>query len=341
MPPGARGRHGAGALAHPAGRAVGTGRFSVTRLGAAALTAVVLTLAGCASTPPQVSALQAEWPSRLPPVVDLSNRTTFIAQADYECGPAALAMLLQAAGKSTTVEQLKPQVFLPGRKGSLQTEMLVATRRQGLPAYVLPPRLEALLTEVAAGHPVIVFQNLSLDVAPVWHYALVVGYDRHRRTVLLHSGTTARQEVEMAVFERTWARGDHWAMTALPLDHAPASLDGAQTAASLSALERLHPAAARRAYNAALVRFPGEPVLLMGAGNTAYAARDRAAAAKAYARLTDVRPDLPDGWNNLAQVLLEQGQRHKAALAIERAVALGGPRLEQYKALQKRIHNGL
>ena len=94
-----------------------------------------LLLAGCASTPPQVSALESNWPAHLPPRVDLAARTPFIAQDDYECGPAALAMLLQSNGKRTTIESLKPQVFLPGRQGSLQTEMLVATRRQGLPAY--------------------------------------------------------------------------------------------------------------------------------------------------------------------------------------------------------------
>ncbi|WP_067064129.1 PA2778 family cysteine peptidase [Roseateles chitosanitabidus] len=319
-------------------RSFGLPRRSSASSALLALTvATTLLLGGCASMPPQVSALESQWPAQLPPRADLSSRTPFIAQDDYECGPAALAMLLRSAGRPATIEQLKPQVFLPGRKGSLQTEMLVATRRQGLPAYVLPPRLDALLTEVAAGHPVVVFQNLSLDIAPVWHYAVAVGYDRERRTILLHSGTTERQEVELAVFERTWARGEHWAMTTMPLDQLPASLDGAQAGAALAALERLNAPAARKGYASALTRWPGEPVLLMGAGNTAYAAKDRRAAVKAYARLTDVRPDIPDGWNNLAQVLMEQGMRYKASLAIERAVALGGPRLDQYKALQKKI----
>ncbi len=308
---------------------------------AALSVAGALVLGGCASTPPQSSALQTQWPAHLPARVDLSGTTPFIAQDDYECGPAALAMLLQTAGKRVTVEQLKPQVFLPGRKGSLQTEMLVAVRRQGLPAYALLPRLDALLSELAAGHPVVVFQNLSLPIYPVWHYAVAVGYDRERQTVLLHSGTTRRQEVELSVFERTWARGDYWSMTALPLDQVPASLDGAQTGAALSALERLNAPAARRGYATALTRWPGEPVLLMGAGNTAYAAGDKSAAAKYYGRITDLRPDLPDAWNNLAQVLLEQGNRPKAAQAIQRAVELGGPRVDQYKALQRKINNGI
>lgn len=45
--------------------------------------------------------------------------------------------------------------------------MLVASRRNGLPAYPLKPKLEAVLREVAAGNPVLVFQNLSLPIYPV------------------------------------------------------------------------------------------------------------------------------------------------------------------------------
>jgi hypothetical protein len=33
------------------------------------------------------------------------------------------------------------------------------------------------LREVAAGNPVLVLQNLSFAWAPVWHYAVVMGYD--------------------------------------------------------------------------------------------------------------------------------------------------------------------
>lgn len=310
-------------------------RLALSALGA--MGAAALLLGGCASTPPQLGALESSWPTQLPPKADLSSRVPFIAQDDYECGPAALAMLLRSVGRPVTVEQLKPQVFLPGRKGSLQTEMLVATRRQGLPAYQLPPRLDAVLAEVATGNPVIVFQNLSLDVAPVWHYAVVIGYDRDKRTVLLHSGKTAKQSVELPVFERTWARGDYWAMTTLSPDRLPVSVDPTLAANALTALERINAPAARRGYTAALQRWPGEPVMLMGAGNTAYSAGDKMAAMKSYARLTDVRPDIPDGWNNLAQVQMELGRRNEAAASIERAVALGGPRLAQYKTLQQRI----
>ena len=261
----------------------------------------------------------------------------FFAQEDYECGPASLAMLLQAAGLHTTPEQLVAQVYLPGRKGSLQIEMMVAARRQGLPAYRLEPTLEAVLQEVAAGHPVLVFQNLSLPIYPIWHYAVVIGFDRSRGMLTLHSGRTERLEMTFSVFERTWARGEHWAMVALPVDKVPATAQAASFAGAIAALERSAPQAARSAYSTALQRWPSDLVLLFGAGNTAYALGDLSAAAAAYAATAKAHPGAADAWNNLAQVLMEQGRKVEALKAINEALAIGGPRRATYQTLADKL----
>ena len=294
----------------------------------------VLLLAGCATQ--QVAQLQAQPPAQLAQKVEALN-VPFIAQEDYECGPAALAMVMQAAGLLISAETLVPQVYLPARKGSLQVEMLAATRRQGLVPYPLEPSLQDLLQEVAAGHPVLVFQNLSLPVYPVWHYAVVIGYDRTRNMVLLHSGKTAHMEMSLYAFERTWARGRHWAMLALQPATLPATLDARNTAQAIASLEPLNPAAARDAYAAALQRWSDSANLLLGLGNTLYAQQDLRGAAAQYRRAVDSTPAFADGWNNLAQVLLEQGNKADALQAVQQAIALGGPRLAQYQSLRDEI----
>lgn len=291
-------------------------------------------LAGCAA--PQTAHLASQWPPTLPARAELVN-TPFIPQDDYECGPAALAMVLQAAGLHVTAEELVAQVYLPGRKGSLQVEILAAARRNGLPAYPLEPALDAVLQEVAAGNPVLVFQNLSLPVYPVWHYAVVIGYDRERRELLLHSGRTPRQTLSLDTFERTWARGKHWSMVALSPSRLPATAQDEAFTRSVAALERVDPKAARTAYTTALQRWPLHRALMLGSGNTAYALGDLPSAQSAYEAAVHAHPDFADAWNNLAQVLLDQGNRPGAAQAIARAVTVGGPRLPQYLDLQRVI----
>jgi hypothetical protein len=297
---------------------------------------LVLLLGGCAT--PQVAQLDALWPAGIPAQAELS-RVPFFPQEDYECGPAALAMVAHAAGVTVTPEVLVNQVYLPGRKGSLQPEMLAATRRQGLLAYPLKPRVEDILREVAAGHPVLVFQNLAFPVYPVWHYAVVMGYDRARHVLLLHSGRTARMEISLFAFERTWARGNHWAMLALPPGQLPATAEAQTYTTAASALERVNVRGAQHAFATALQHWPDDRAALLGAGNTAYALGQYDAAAKAYHQLVLKHPDFADGWNNLAQVLLELGRRREAGQAIQRALALGGERLPDYQALQAEIYN--
>lgn len=295
---------------------------------AGALLLIAALLGGCAT--PQVAALRERPPAGLPARHELAA-VPFFPQEAYQCGPAALAMALTHAGVATSPEALVPQVFLPARAGSLQAEMLAATRRQGLVAYRLSPRIEDLLREITAGSPVIVLQNLALDFAPLWHYAVVIGYDLPREEILLRSGTTRRLSMPLGTFERTWARSGHWAMLALGPDRLPATAAEDRYVASAAALERVAPAAARHAYGTALERWPASLTARIGEGNAAYAMRDLAAAEAAYREATRRHPGAADAWNNLAQALLELHRRDEALAAAQRAVDLGGPRLGTYR----------
>lgn len=292
-------------------------------------------LAGCA-TAPQLSALERQWPAQWPDRVVLTT-VPFFAQEDQLCGPASLAMVAQAAGLAVTPEQLTPQVYLPGRQGSLQVEMLAAARRQGLVPYVLAPKLQALLAEVAAGEPVLVLQNLSLPVSPMWHYAVAVGYDRTRREIVLHSGTTARLVMPLSTFEHIWARSDHWAVRVSAPAQLPATATAEGWASAVAALERVDARAAYTAWSTGLQRWPNDRIALLGLGNAAYGLGQRERAAQAYEDATQAHPDFADAWNNLAQVRLELAQFPGARDAAARAVALGGPRLAAYQRLQQQI----
>ncbi|MGN2392821.1 PA2778 family cysteine peptidase [Pelomicrobium sp. G1] len=293
-------------------------------------------LAGCAG--PQTALLVKERPADLPQRAEIES-APFYPQERYQCGPAALATVLVHAGVDTFPEALVPLVYLPARQGSLQAEMLAATRRHGLIAYPLAPRLEDALREVAAGNPVVVLQNLALDLWPVWHYAVVVGYDQGAQEIVLRSGVTRRLVQSWSSFERTWARSGYWAMVALPPQRLPATAQERTYVAAAVALERVDPDAARRAYATALERWPRSLTARIGLGNTAYTRGDLAGAEAAYRQAVLDYPQSADAWNNLAQVLVESGKKAEALTAAERAVSLGGPRLSQYRATLEAIQN--
>jgi tetratricopeptide (TPR) repeat protein len=282
-------------------------------------------LAGCASWFPQTRELaESGMPPGLPEQVELTA-VPFFPQQEYQCGPAALATVLNAAGANTTPEALVSQVYIPERKGSLQVEMLAAARRNGMVSYTLAPRFENVLREIAAGNPVVVLQNLGFFGAG-WHYAVAIGYDYRLGTLVLRSGTQERDVMPFAANEAVWMRSGYWAMVALPPDRIPATADEKSWLNALAAFERAGDAArARTAYQTFLKRWPDDVNAQIGLANAHYALGELP---RAEAVLRDAARRAPDSvvvLNNLAQTLSDQGRNDEALPVIERAAAAGGP----------------
>ena len=282
----------------------------------------VAVLSGCAvfADPPQGVALASSAPAGLPPRTELRS-VPFFPQTPYHCGPAALATVLVHAGIAATPEQLAEAVFLPTREGALQVEMLAASRRFGALAVPLPPQLTALFAEVAAGHAVVLLQNLGLAWIPRWHYAVLVGYDLVAREVLLRSGTTEREVMGFVLFERTWARGAQWAFVALPPGGLPVSANEVDAVQAAIAFERVAaPAQAQRAYDSVVARWPGNALAGLGQGNARFAGGDVAGAAEAFERVAR-QHDNAAAWHNLGLARWRLGQAEAARKAAERALA--------------------
>jgi predicted double-glycine peptidase len=296
---------------------------------------------GCTSWLPQTAALSDKLPEGVPKVIELTA-VPFFPQSDYQCGPAALATVLSAAGVKVTPEELVPQVYLPERKGSLQVEMLAAARRHGLVSYQLAPSFADLLREVAAGTPVIVLQNLGIGEA--WHYAVAIGYDYDSGKLILRSGTTERQELPFTMHEMVWKRSGYWAMVAVPPDRIPVTANETRWLAAIAALERAgNPVNARTAYTSFLKRWPDNVNAAVGLANVHYALGALAEAERVLRDAARRDPDSVIVLNNLAQTLSDQGRNQEALPIIERAAAAGGPfaaAVEQTReTIKKRLEN--
>ncbi len=286
------------------------------------ITSIAL-LAACARSP----VLSPEGAS-LPERVELSD-VPFYAQDAYQCGPAALSTMLNQRGVMTSPGLLKDKVYIPGREGSLQVEMVAAARSHEMLVYPLEPKLDAVLAEVAAGNPVLVLQNLAFDWYPQWHFAVVVGYDRRERELMLRSGTTRRLETSFNTFDRTWARGGRWAVVTLPPDRLPAKADMSTWMKAASDLEQTgQAAAARRAYRTATEAWPKASLPWFALSNSRYADGDHKGAEQALRESLQREPSFAAGWFNLSQVLAEQGCASEAvkAQACARKLAPGDER---------------
>jgi hypothetical protein len=282
--------------------------------------ALLAPLGGCASwVATQANVLRRAPPAGLPMQAELTA-VPFFPQTRWHCGPAALATVLGHAGLPQSPDALARDVFLPAREGTLQIEMLAGARRHGAFAVELPGRVEALLQELAAGHPVVVLQNLGLTIAPLWHYAVLVGYDLARSEVILRSGEVEREVLGLSTFELTWARSGYWALVALPPGTLPITADEAAVLSAAIAFERLAPPAlAARVYASVLQRWPDNLNAAVGLGNSRYAAGDLHGAAQAF-EAAALRHGSAAAWINLAQTRLALGDQAAARQAAQRAV---------------------
>jgi tetratricopeptide (TPR) repeat protein len=271
------------------------------------LPALFILLSGCASIPPEIAELEAS-----PASLELVD-TPFFPQERYQCGPAALATAISSSGIEVDVQDLVDRVYLPGRQGSLQVEMLAATRSVGRLPYVIDGNLQALWNELAAGRPVVVLQNLGVAVIPRWHFAVVVGVDTEQDAILLRSGVEQRRVTSLKTFLRTWRRSDYWGFIVLRPEELPAHVDRQRYQKAVAALEKAgRSEEAAVAWKMAINQWPGNPVALFGLGNIELSLGNDPEAEAYFRAVVERDAKSVAARNNLAIALARQGRYAEA-----------------------------
>ncbi|MEA3221260.1 MAG: hypothetical protein OZX49_02381 [Immundisolibacter sp.] len=249
------------------------------------------------------------------------TETPFFPQREFECGPAALATVLGASGVPVAADDLSREVYLPGRRGSLQAEMLAATRRHGRIAYPVQG-LADVVAQLQAGLPVVVLQRLGVWPLQTWHYAVVIGFDSARRELVLRSGTERRLVTGLDPFLRSWEPGGNWAFVALQPGRLPAQADAQRYLAAVAAAEASLPVGQRvAAYRAATAVWPALATAHFALGNSLYAQRMQATAEASWRMAIVLQPGHAGAINNLAELLARSGRRGEALTLLDRALA--------------------
>jgi tetratricopeptide (TPR) repeat protein len=94
---------------------------------------------------------------------------------------------------------------------------------------------------------------------------------------------------------------------------------------------------AAQCYQAAVQKWPTSFAAHMGVGNAHYAMGDLQAAEHAFTLAAARFPNEGAAYNNLAQVLYEQGKIEAALIAAEQAVRMGGPLSNTYQETLQEI----
>lgn len=255
----------------------------------------LLTLTGCATLPPAPAS----------EALQIANVPAF-AQAELQCGPAALASVLSASGVPSTPESLTPDLFIPARKGSLQVELVAQARLRGRVPLLLAPTEQALIAALREGQPALLLLNQGVRSYPIWHYAALTGFDPVRGYTL-NNGKAEPQTLPRGTVLRQWHWAERWALTLHRPTEIPAYAEASQWIAAAAPLQRSHAVLAEQAYRAAVQRWPDAALAWAALGEARFAAGDMAESVSSLRKAAALAPQDAAIANNLASVELARG----------------------------------
>ena len=242
--------------------------------------------------------------------------TPFFPQIQYQCGPASLATVLNESGLTTDPATLAAEVYLPDRKGALQVEMIAAVRRHGRIPYEIDKDLQSIIDQLEHGMPVLVLLNLGISALPVYHYAVVIGYEPDSDSIIMRSGEDYRLLMSRLRFLSAWSKTGSWALTVPPIGKLPAKVNVERFLRSVIALESVGQwQAAQQNYLTVLGKWPDNTLARFGLANTLRTEGKLTEAADQYSKVLKQDASHKPARNNLADTLLRLG-RCDAAMSV-------------------------
>ncbi len=244
------------------------------------------------------------------------------------CGAGSLAGVFAALGEEVPLAELDAALPKAVNGGVLTLDLVLEARARGFSARLLEGSPAVVHEAIERGLPTIL--ALRVVNAPgtrgdLFHYVVADGFDPGRGLVRLQYGDGVFRWVGFGQIDGSWRAAGRALIVIEPRPPgAPLSGTEVRYAVALEEGGRLDEAAAL--YRHLLGRDPSSALLWTNLGNVESARGARAEAEAAYRRALALEPAFRDALNNLAWLLLEQGERlDEAADLASRAVAADGP----------------
>ena len=144
----------------------------------------------------------------------------FFAQEAYQCGPAALATVMDYWHKKTgggtwvTPEQIAADIYSPSARGVLGLDLERYARGHGFRTEQYEGGIDDLRKKIDEGVPLIVFVDYGFSLYQVNHFMVVKGYGEGR--VIVNSGKRENQAISEGALEKAWKKNRYWTLVLRP-----------------------------------------------------------------------------------------------------------------------------
>lgn len=166
---------------------------------------MLLFLCACASSP-----------TALPDGSKMLAGVPFFPQEDYQCGPAALATVMnywyirQGGTERIGVDEITEAIYSPGARGVLPSDLENYPKKRGFSAQQFRGSMGDIRDHIDRGIPLILFVEYGLSFYHVNHFLVVTGYTRDG--IIVNSGRRESETVANSDLEKVWKKTGYWAL---------------------------------------------------------------------------------------------------------------------------------
>jgi len=146
--------------------------------------------------------------------IHLIENVPFYPQEMFQCGPAALAGVLNYWGIRISPQEIAEEIYSRSARGTLNVDMMLYTRKKGLRATQYKGSFEDIKGNIDWGYPLIVLVDYGFWVYQQNHFMIVLGYDD--KGVIVHSGKERHKFILLNDFLESWKRAKFWTLRIEP-----------------------------------------------------------------------------------------------------------------------------
>ncbi|NWF51940.1 MAG: peptidase C39 family protein [Nitrospirae bacterium] len=138
----------------------------------------------------------------------------FYPQTAYQCGPAALAGVLNFWGIYVTPDEIADEIYSESARGTLSIDMSLYVQRKGLRAIQYKGDIQDLRENIDTGYPVIVLIDSGFSLYQINHFMVVIGYNEYG--FIVNSGKEREKFISEKYFMHSWGKTKFWTLLIKP-----------------------------------------------------------------------------------------------------------------------------
>ena len=185
-------------------------RFTLMNTSLLALCIIFFIIAGCVSLKP----------TTIPAGIRLIPNVPFFPQEDNQCGPAALATVMnywylrEGGNNKIGIDEIMAAIYSKTARGVLPMDIENYPATKGFTTERVDGSAETIRHHIDTGVPLILFVEYGFSFYQLSHFLVVTGYADNG--VIVNSGRREREFIANAELEKVWQKTGYWSLRVLP-----------------------------------------------------------------------------------------------------------------------------